>query len=30
MGSVKSDFDENLHAKNYMPKTNLTKPEGQE
>ena len=30
MGSVKSDFDETLHAQSYMPKKNLTKPEGQD
>ena len=30
IGSVKSDFDENLHGKNYISKKNLTKPEGQE
>ena len=30
MGSVKSDFDEKLHGKNYMPKRSLAKPEGQE
>ena len=30
MGAVKSDFDEKLHGKNYMPKQKLTKPEGQE
>jgi len=30
MGSLKSDFDETLHGKDYMPKTSFTKPEGQE
>ena len=30
MGSVKSDFHETLHAQSYMPKKDLTKPEGQE